>query len=227
MSTSTGEKVEDIVVSGLPCATVLIGVFDRDTGRPVAGVINQPFSVLTEDNDKSKCWTGRRIWGISYGDHQCYYLGKKEGKSTKVSQKDENYNFNYSVAISKSESEDIREMLLSSGARIYIIAGVGHKLLNVIDGNVDFYILSHASSFRWDTCAPHAILSSMGGGVLCYQQAVALKSMLKELDQTKLKQRELKYHRPNLETGKRWAHTGGLIAFKSYQEVARLLKCLS
>lgn len=30
--------------SGLPCALVLIGVYMRDTGEPVMGVINQPFT---------------------------------------------------------------------------------------------------------------------------------------------------------------------------------------
>ena len=28
---------------GLPVVTVLIGVFDRKSGKPVAGVVNQPF----------------------------------------------------------------------------------------------------------------------------------------------------------------------------------------
>nr|CAD7575749.1 unnamed protein product [Timema californicum] len=35
--------VADIFQSGLRCVTVLIGVFDRNTGTPVIGVINQPF----------------------------------------------------------------------------------------------------------------------------------------------------------------------------------------
>lgn len=36
---------------GLPCATVLIGVFLRDSGSSIVGIINQPFwkfSAVTE-----------------------------------------------------------------------------------------------------------------------------------------------------------------------------------
>ncbi|KAJ8871468.1 hypothetical protein PR048_027785, partial [Dryococelus australis] len=43
----SGDEVKsaagDVYQSGLPCVTVLIGVFDRHTGAPVLGVINQPF----------------------------------------------------------------------------------------------------------------------------------------------------------------------------------------
>ena len=30
-------------IKGLPCVTMLIGVYELSTGRPVVGVINQPF----------------------------------------------------------------------------------------------------------------------------------------------------------------------------------------
>lgn len=47
---STGEyisaenkKSDGVYTAGLPCVTVLIGAFLRDSGVPVAGVINQPF----------------------------------------------------------------------------------------------------------------------------------------------------------------------------------------
>ena len=43
----SGEEVKlsvgDIYHSGLQCVTVLIGVFDRISGQPILGVINQPF----------------------------------------------------------------------------------------------------------------------------------------------------------------------------------------
>jgi inositol polyphosphate 1-phosphatase len=34
---------ESFQMKGLPVVTVLIGVFDRTSGKPVAGVVNQPF----------------------------------------------------------------------------------------------------------------------------------------------------------------------------------------
>ena len=35
---------DDIVAKGLPVVTVLIGVFSKQTGIPLAGVVNQPFA---------------------------------------------------------------------------------------------------------------------------------------------------------------------------------------
>ena len=37
-------KNDDIVAKGLPVVTVLIGVFSKQTGIPLAGVVNQPFA---------------------------------------------------------------------------------------------------------------------------------------------------------------------------------------
>jgi inositol polyphosphate 1-phosphatase len=34
---------ESFQMKGLPVVTVLIGVFDRTSGKPIAGVVNQPF----------------------------------------------------------------------------------------------------------------------------------------------------------------------------------------
>ena len=37
-------ETDDIVARGLPVVTVLIGVFSKSTGTPLAGVVNQPFA---------------------------------------------------------------------------------------------------------------------------------------------------------------------------------------
>lgn len=224
MSNSPGEEVDGIVVSGLPCVTVLIGVFHRETGLPVAGVINQPFSTLTQDSSSNKQWSGRRLWGVAYAGHCCYCLGNEQWKSNKAKKYVKTSNFK--VAISQSESENMKKSLLSSGAKLFPICGVGHKLLHVIDDNVDFYILSHASSFKWDTCAAHAILCSMGGGVVTYNEAVSLKSVTKELDEASLDKCKIKYHKADGDTEKKWSNVNGLIAFKSYQRFFELLESL-
>lgn len=41
-------------------------------------------------------------------------------------------------------------------------AGSGYKLMCVVEGWADAYLLSKASSYKWDTCAPHAILRALG-----------------------------------------------------------------
>lgn len=37
-----------IATSGLECVTVLIGLYDKGNGKPLAGVINQPFHEQTD-----------------------------------------------------------------------------------------------------------------------------------------------------------------------------------
>lgn len=39
----------NIPASGLGCVTVLIGAYDIESGKPIIGVINQPFHAQNED----------------------------------------------------------------------------------------------------------------------------------------------------------------------------------
>uniref|UniRef100_A0A8C8YUT8 inositol-1,4-bisphosphate 1-phosphatase n=1 Tax=Prolemur simus TaxID=1328070 RepID=A0A8C8YUT8_PROSS len=48
---------------GLQCVTVLVGVYDRQTGVPLMGVINQPF--VSQDQNTLR-WKGQCYWGLSY-----------------------------------------------------------------------------------------------------------------------------------------------------------------
>ncbi len=43
------------------------------------------------------------------------------------------------------------------------IGGSGHKILEVIKGNVDAYFYDKPGTKRWDTCGPEALLISAGG----------------------------------------------------------------
>lgn len=54
---------QGIFPSGLQCVTILIGVYDIQTGVPLMGVINQPF--VTQD-PKTLRWKGQCYWGLSY-----------------------------------------------------------------------------------------------------------------------------------------------------------------
>lgn len=44
----TQRKYPKICASGLECVTVLIGLYDKGTGKPLGGIINQPFSEQTD-----------------------------------------------------------------------------------------------------------------------------------------------------------------------------------
>lgn len=43
-----------------------------------------------------------------------------------------------------------------------------------ISGEAAGYILSKGTTFRWDTCAPHAILKAKGGEILNYTTTLPL-----------------------------------------------------
>lgn len=44
----TIRKYPKICASGLECVTVLIGLYDKGNGKPLAGIINQPFNEKTD-----------------------------------------------------------------------------------------------------------------------------------------------------------------------------------
>ncbi|CAB3237073.1 unnamed protein product [Arctia plantaginis] len=132
---------------GLLCVTVLIGAYSRSTGEPVIGVINQPFY----DNGK-----GRVVWGVNYGDIHEW------GGSNAVEQ-------NHVMLMSGAEKPEIAAKFKNVGWEVKTVPGAGHKLLKVVLGEAAAYIVSQGTTYRWDTCAPHAILRAKGGDVLCYK----------------------------------------------------------
>lgn len=52
MKGDMGVTQGNITLRGLPCVTVLIGVYDRTSGLPVGGVVNQPFAEY--DSEKKR-----------------------------------------------------------------------------------------------------------------------------------------------------------------------------
>ncbi|XP_046617074.1 inositol polyphosphate 1-phosphatase [Neodiprion virginianus] len=149
------EKVDEVTgvhLSGLRCVTVLIGVFEKTTGRPVLGVINQPFHNNTCDSE----WLGSTYWGFNYnGVRLSSISGPEPSRNVAV--------------LSSSESAGIKSKLSENGFTLVEAAGAGYKLLTVILGQSDIYILSKDSTFKWDTCAAQAILGSLEGGVIDFR----------------------------------------------------------
>ncbi|KPI91355.1 Inositol polyphosphate 1-phosphatase [Papilio xuthus] len=143
-----GVRGEANASHGLPCVTVLIGAYLRSSGEPVVGVINQPFY----NGGK-----GRIIWGVNYEGVKKCYVGDREvdfGHNT--------------ILISGAEKPDIVEKIKNSGFEVISVPGAGHKLLKVALGEAAGYIVSKGTTFRWDTCGPHAILNARGGGLISY-----------------------------------------------------------
>lgn len=92
-------------------------------------------------------------------------------------------------------------------------AGAGYKLLCLALSLSDTYVSSQASTYRWDTCALHAILKSIGGGILTFSDTIALKdNILTQLQRFQLNYLENK-NSPN--GPKKWCNLNGIIAYRS------------
>ena len=168
-----------IYPGGLPVVTVLIGVYDIKSGVPLAGVVNQPFWRKRADTATAEtgagggveascagaaAWQGRHFWGVSLGDGLKSHSEMPALPATAASAEVPML----SVA-SSSESAPLRRELSALGA-LHTPAGAGYKLLCVVMGVADAYVLSKSSTYKWDTCAPHAILNAIGGVACSYRQ---------------------------------------------------------
>lgn len=87
------------------------------------------------------------------------------------------------AVVSPTEDEKYTKALKDLGYTIVLSAGVGHKILKVISGDVDLYLLSRNTSFKWDTCGPHAILAAIDGGLFKIEDIIESGSV-NELDYT-------------------------------------------
>ncbi|XP_003478827.1 inositol polyphosphate 1-phosphatase isoform X1 [Cavia porcellus] len=221
---------QGIFPCGLQCVTILIGVYDLQTGVPLMGVINQPF--VSQDLNTLR-WKGECYWGLSYmgtNIHSLQPVVSKSGSSTSSStNRTENASREadsphpFSAVISTSEKETIKAALSRvCGDSIFRAAGAGYKSLCVVQGLVDFYIFSEDTTFKWDSCAAHAILRAMGGGM------VDLKACLERNAGAGPSLPELLYHVENEgATGvDRWANKGGLIAYRSRTRLGTFLSHL-
>lgn len=120
-------------------------------------------------------------------------------------------NTNNVIVISRAEDPSIKAKLSNEGFRLIEVAGAGYKILSVAIGLADAYILSKKSTYRWDTCAPQAILSAQGGGIIDFS-----------LFTTKGTNVELKYSGEE----SNYSNKGGLIAYRDSAILDRLKKFL-
>ncbi|KAM9409294.1 inositol polyphosphate 1-phosphatase isoform 2-T3 [Pholidichthys leucotaenia] len=199
--------------SGLHCALVLIGVYLRSTGEPVMGVVNQPFN---HQDPAGGGWRGKHFWGVSYGSiNVCSASRPKDGAEGERG---------LSVVLSSSEKQVVKEALtpLCGPDKLIYASGAGYKILCVIQGLADVYVLSEGSAFKWDSCAPHALLRALGGGVVDLSKC--LQSSCGAQDHST----ELTYHQPDDECkgAERWAHRGGLVAYRDHSQLCSIVTAL-
>nr|XP_004660269.1 inositol polyphosphate 1-phosphatase [Jaculus jaculus]XP_045003676.1 inositol polyphosphate 1-phosphatase [Jaculus jaculus] len=218
---------QGVFPSGLQCVTILIGVYDIQTGMPLMGVINQPF--VTQDLNTLR-WKGQCYWGLSYMGTNVHslQLDISERTSTETqadkASPDAESSRPFSAVISTSEKETIKAALSRvCGGSIFRAAGAGYKSLCVVQGLVDIYIFSEDTTYKWDVCAAHAILRAMGGGV------VDMKACLQRSGDAGRALPQLLYHAENEGAAgvDRWANQGGLIAYRSTRRLEAFLSHLT
>ncbi|XP_003743854.1 inositol polyphosphate 1-phosphatase [Galendromus occidentalis] len=124
---------------GLNCCTILIGGYRRSSGVPCIGVVSQPFTTPQG---------GSTISYFSYGNVSSI---RRMPLTRDI------------VLSSTEDPETIKK--LSEKFTVMHCAGAGYKILNVALGLCNVYVCSKTSTYRWDTCAPHALLEAQGGGV--------------------------------------------------------------
>ncbi|KAL1770672.1 inositol polyphosphate 1-phosphatase [Sigmodon hispidus] len=215
---------QGIFPNGLQCVTILIGVYDIQTGMPLMGVINQPF---VSQNLTTLRWKGQCYWGLSYMGTNIHSLqlaiSKGNDGEAQPETLDTEFSHPFSAVISTSENETIKVALSQvCGGGIFPAAGAGYKSLCVVQGLVDIYIFSEDTTYKWDSCAAHAILRAMGGGI------VDMKECLARSPETRLDLPQLLYHMENKGTSgvDLWANKGGLIAYRSRHRLDTFLSCL-
>ncbi|XP_008833841.1 inositol polyphosphate 1-phosphatase [Nannospalax galili] len=217
---------QGIFPSGLQCVTILIGVYDIQTGMPLMGVINQPF--VSQDLTTLR-WKGQCYWGLSYMGTNIHSLKLSISKRNSSEAQTENTSLDaefsrpFSAVISTSEKETIKDALSRiCGGSIFPAAGAGYKSLCVVQGLVDIYIFSEDTTYKWDSCAAHAILRAMGGGI------VDMKECLERNPETGVDVPQLLYHVENEGASgvDLWANKGGLIAYRSRKQLETFLSLL-
>ncbi|XP_043979389.1 inositol polyphosphate 1-phosphatase [Gambusia affinis] len=198
--------------SGLHCALVLIGVYLRSSGEPVMGVINQPFN---NKDPAGTGWRGKHYWGVSCGSTNICSESRPGGRSEG----------GLSVVLSSSEKQSVKEALTSvcGPDKLMYASGAGYKILCVIQGLADAYVLSEGSTFKWDSCAPHALLRALGGGVV--DLALSLQQSESGAQDPRT---ELTYHQPRADRSgaDRWANHGGLVAYRDASQLRSIMGAL-
>lgn len=194
-------ETDAVVAKGLPVVTVLIGVYSKSTGIPLAGVVNQPFAFYDKE---TKGWTGRIHWG-------CEYNSQRFGNSKIPQELNELQKITKKVVLSLTEPSELVERLKPHYECIGA-GGAGYKILCVFLGLVDVYVSSKASTYKWDTCAGQALLQSIGGGCIEYFHP----------------ENGLTYNNPNPGSGiSQWCNNQGVIAFRQKSELDKLLNILN
>ena len=165
--------------------TILIGI--AIDGKAIGGVINQPFFGYQKGPDAK---LGRSIWGL-VGLGAFGWTRQEPPANRRI------------LITTRSHSNELVNKCLASMSPTEIIrqGGAGNKVLRVLEGEADAYVFASPGCKKWDTCAPEAILRSIGGNL------------------TDVHGKLIKYH-----SDVKFPNTGGVIAtYKNHDEIIKLV----
>ncbi|XP_014452001.3 inositol polyphosphate 1-phosphatase isoform X1 [Alligator mississippiensis] len=202
--------VGGIYPSGLRSALVLIGAYDRHSGEPLLGVINEPFY---RQDPLTHRWQGKYHWGVSYQGTRLCSLPCPPLRPDPA------------AVLSGSEKPEVQQALAPLyGGRLRFASGAGYKMLCVILGLAEAYVLSEGSTYKWDSCGPHAVLRALGGGMVDLGAALAGWRAGRHEPPP-----QLTYHRAagGAAGAERWANHGGLVAFAHPEHLLAVLDALA
>jgi len=159
-------------------------------------------------------WKGRHFWGVCAKD-QLFHSSVP--RPIRLLEKKV-------VIMSRSEDSEIIQKL-GNKLDVKFSSGAGYKVLCVILGLADLYVLSKDSTHFWDTCGPHAILRALGGGIKSFKDLIessktersfVLRNLSKELTYV-VDEENLKNHFKN---------NRGVYAYRDIEVVEPILDCL-
>lgn len=82
------------------------------------------------------------------------------------------------AVVSSSEDEKYIKALRDLGYTVVFSAGAGYKIMKVICGDADLFLLSKNTTFKWDTCGPHAILNAIDGGLFKIEDIIESNNII-------------------------------------------------
>ncbi|GIY52642.1 inositol polyphosphate 1-phosphatase [Caerostris extrusa] len=198
--------------SGLKCVCVLIGVFDLRSGKPILGVVNQPF--FNQEGDPPS-WRSKYYWSLNY-EGECITSASLQNNLR------QEYDDRKVVVVSSSEKKQLQETI-SSKYRTVHAAGSGYKSLLVACKMADLYVLSRDTTYFCETCAPHALLSAQGGGILKFNEIHNATS----IDSNDLVDKQVTYLLKDDKDGSvSFRNVDGLIAYRKPEDVIELFELL-
>ncbi|CAG0923614.1 unnamed protein product [Notodromas monacha] len=158
-------NVEDVVVwLGLvEHVTILIGV--ALMGKPVAGIVHQPFW-KSLGNDKEL--VGRTVWGIcGMGIGETVgTLGTPTVLTCHPFQAIERAASSKTIVVT-SRSHQAPHVVKASESitpdEVIYAGGCGNKVLMLLEGKANYYVYPSSGCKKWDTCGPEVLLNEAGG----------------------------------------------------------------